>query len=169
MPLTPQQQYQLRLKNEYEAIRLLPRNDIYTIVPTAGQRTPYVTSYDVTFNIPTIVNGNGRRQERTSVRVILPENFPVSEPHAFVIAGSIPFHVNWYTAGGLCNGNFWNPSRWLWEYINFIGEVLQFKPSRINVNSPANRDAIPYYTSHKSSFPTDHRNMPVPRKGIRIL
>lgn len=162
MSMTPEQTAQLRLKNEYNELQKLPTNPIYSFKPSAGQRPPCVRKYDVTYNIPTYINGGRSIQRKTVVRIELPDNFPHTNPYVTVISGEPPFHVNWWDNGDMCLGNFWNAGRWLWEFFNFIGEVLQFQPHRINVDSPANFSAIPFYKNNPSKFPTDNRPMPVP-------
>jgi len=160
--MTHEEQVRVRLKNEYDALKRIRPNDVMTIEVAPGQRPPYVRKYIVTYNIPTYVNGGRSIQQTTKVQVALGDNFPVSAPLATVVGGLVPYHVNWWPNGDLCNGNVWNSGRWLYEYLGFIGEVLQFRPSRVNVKSPANSNAIPFYQRNMSRFPTDKRSMPLP-------
>jgi ubiquitin-protein ligase len=162
MTMTPEQQAQLRLKNEYERLQQLPANPIYSFKPSAGQRPPYVRKYDVTFTIPTYVNEGRNLQRKTVVHVELPGNFPYAAPYVKVIEGKPPFHVNWWDNGDMCIGTFWNSGRWLWEFFNFIAEVLQFQPRRVNVDHPANPAAIPFYKNNPAKFPVDNRPLPIP-------
>lgn len=160
--MTPEQMRLLRLKNEYDMIQRLPENDVYSIKPSPGQQPPLVSSYDVTYNIPTYINDGRELQNRTVVRFQLTEDFPRSEPCIKVVEGAVPFHVHCYDSGSLSPGNFWNPSRWLYELFNFIGEMLQWQKNRINVHSCCSREAVQFYLANPDKFPTDNRPMPQP-------
>ena len=162
--MNAEQQRQARLMNEYNELQKLPKNSpVYTVVPSPGQRVPYVTSYDVTYTIPTYVDNGRNKQQRTVVRVTLGNTWPQSRPGVTVIEGKTPFHVNWFTNGDLCTGNNWVPTMWLYEFFGFIGRVLQYQHSVVNVESPANTAAIPFYNEHRyRDLPTDNRPMPSP-------
>lgn len=164
MAMTPEQQARVRLQNEFLELKKIRRNDIMEFVPAPGEVEPYVRNYIVTYHIPTFVDNGNSIQQTTVVKVSIPDNFPQTQPIADVVQGRVPFHVNWWADGHLCNGNFWNSGRWLYEYFGFIGEVLQFRPDRINVGSPANRNAIPFFQANRHRMPTDSRPMPVPNR-----
>lgn len=166
--MTPQEKFNIRLKNEYEKVKLMGKSDLMTIAPALGQVEPYVRSYVIRYNIPTFVNNGNSMQQSTTVRVDIPDSFPIGSPTAVVTSGNVPFHVNWWSDGRLCNGNFWNPDRYIWEYMVFIGEVMMFKPERVNVKSPANREAIPFYQNNSRRFPTMNRPLPYPRERKKL-
>lgn len=167
--------YKTRLKNEYEELQKLPRNDLFKVEPAPGETPPYVSRYYVTYTVPTWVKRGGRmvKQTRTVVEI---EKMSLSDaPHAKVVEGDIPYHTNWYTNGTVCNGTAWaTPAMWLYEYMGFVCELLQFKEARINPNSAANHEARDYWVVHKndrSMFPTDMRSIPVPveKKKLQIV
>ena len=164
--------YKKRLENEYKELQKLPKNDLFKVVPAPGQTPPYVSCYHVIYTVPTWVKVRGRlvKQERTVVAV---EKLSLSNaPQARVIEGDVPYHTNWYTNGAVCNGNAWtSPAMWLYEYIGFVCELLQFKKDRINPKSPANHEARDYWLEHqndRSKFPTDTRLIPVPVEKPKI-
>ena len=163
-----EQNRMIRLKNEYNELLLLPKDsDVYTVVPSPGQEPPYVASYDVTYTIPTYVDEGRNLQQRTVIRVTLDSGWPRSAPRAKVIEGKTPFHVHWYEDGNVSTGGYWLPTKWLYEFFGFIGSMLQYQPSVVNVHSPANFDAVPFYNEHRlRDLPTDNRSMPVPLRHI---
>lgn len=171
--MSPREILKIRLRNEYYELQKIPKNNgFYDITPAPGEEAPYVQKYHVTYHIPTFIKQGSSIQRDTKVEISIPDSFPVGAPKMTVIEGAVPFHVNWWAeSGDLCNGNFWNPDRWLYEYVAFAGEVLAFRTERVNVNSPANRNAIPFYESNKHRFPTIKDAMPGPRakRKFKIL
>ena len=168
--MTKEESTLIRLKNEYDAIMRIPKNNgIYSAVPSPGQKPPYVRSYDVTFTVPTYVDEGRSIQQRTVVRVLLSDAFPEVKPRVNVIEGKCPFHVNWFTSGELCSGTNWASTMWLYDFFGFIGNVLQYQPDKVNVKSAANPAAIPFFEAHKNrDLPTDNRPMPGPMTKHRM-
>lgn len=155
-----------RLKSEYEAMIKFPFTDLLRIAISPGQRPPYVTSYTVTYNNKTLVkseSGVVKPQMKTVVRIDIPENFPFSAPTATVVEGSCPFHPNWYTSGRMCSGSIWTTDGWIWDFALKLGRALAFDPAVTNPSSPANRDALSYWSTNLRKFPCGRIDFPHPR------
>lgn len=154
--------FEMRLRNEYDDLVKRTKNaryKLFDVVPAPGQKIPYVTTYHVTYHVPTWVMENDRliRQNETVVEVRKCDLD--SALHAKVIRGRIPYHPNWYpTTGSICNGDAAdNGSIAIYDYLCFVCGVLQFKEIWINPNSPANIPARDYWLKHRndsSLFPT---------------
>ena len=160
--------YKTRLANEYAHTMKLNEasGGMISVRPAPGENIPYVKKYHVTYNIPTYISGGllPKKQDRTVVEVSV--TALNTAPRAKVVAGlsQVPFHPNWYNHGSVCNGTGWEGKEmWLSDYICFVGELLQFKASRINPNSPANHAANDWWKANRNNrrlFPTDSRPMP---------
>lgn len=154
-----------RVKNEYKAMCALPYSPILSWKLAPGCTKDNPTAYLVTYHNPTLVKPGSmvKKQASTTVRINLPDDFPDSSPSVIVVEGDIPWHVNWWRDGRMCTGNIWSLGMWLYQFVAKVGKVLAFDESVTNTGSPANRDAIPYWESHKREFPCGRTDFPHPR------
>ena len=154
-----------RIRNEYKAMCALPYSPImsWALAPGCTRENP--NAYLVTFHNPTIVKPGSfeKKQDVTTVRINLPDDFPNSAPSVIVVDGDIPWHPNWWRDGRMCVGNIWSVGMWLYKFISKVGRVLAFDKGVTNVNSPANHDAIKYWEDHKNTFPVGRLDFPHPR------
>lgn len=152
---------------EYDAMCSIPINPLFAWKPAPGQKPPYVTSYIVTYNNKTLVkasSGSIVPQLKTTVQIdINPDTFPIGAPTARVVAGTVPYHPNWWENGYVCNGNIWHTDMWLWQYIIKIGRVLAFDPAVTNTGSPANPASVSYWNAHIRDFPCGRINYAHPK------
>ena len=153
--------FEMRLRNEYDNLVKCTKNaryKLFDVVPAPGQTIPYVTTYHVTYHVPTWIMENNKllKQKETVIEVY--KKGLTSALHAQVIRGKIPYHPNWYLNGTVCNGNAADGgSLTLYDYMCFVCGVLQFKEVWINPHSPANTSARDYWLAHRndrSMFPT---------------
>lgn len=136
-------QWKQRIENEYKAMCAYPINSIVSWKPTPGQTFPGCKSYDVTYNLVTMIKaGSGLRptKQKTVVRITLPDD-PSGSPTARIIDGEIPFHPNIYINGNFCIGDIWMKEPYLWKLVNNLGKVIAFDPAHTNPESPANSEA----------------------------
>lgn len=146
-------QWNLRLENEYRAMCAFPINSLFSWKIAAGQSTPRVKSYIITYYVKTMVKGHiGLKvQDKTEVLITMSDS-PGGAPTAKIIGGSIPYHPNIYTNGNFCLGDMWALEPILWKLVINIGRVLAFDPARTNPGSPANSDAASDWKVKQSGF-----------------
>lgn len=169
MPIDPRALRTARLQNEHR--ELMKLNSSVIKIEPLGQ-APYDT-YRVTFHIKTIVSPTPTYQNKTVCILELPEHFPTAMPrlHVEERSGSKPpWHVNWYTGGTWCAGN-WNIEESLANYVYRCAKVLQFDPVITNPANPANKEAIPFWNANKNRagvIPCDKQTIPTADAPSRI-
>lgn len=163
--MTTEKDRRIRVKNEYKAMCAMPYSPIISWKLAPGCTRDNPTAYIVTYHNPTLVKPGSvvKKQDVTTVRINLPDDFPDSSPSVLVVEGDVPWHVNWWRDGRMCTGNIWSINMWLYQFVSKVGRVLAFDESVTNPNSPANRDAIPYWETHKREFPCGRIDFPRPR------
>lgn len=174
--MSPREIFKIRLKSEYTKLQSIAFNgDYYDITPALGEVIPYVQKYWVNYKIPTFVDFGKRMQLQTKIEIAISGSFPMQCPSARVIEGEIPFHVNiWMNDGRIDQGAFWNPGRWIYEYIVYIANILAFNMEYIDVRSPCNKGAIQFFDENRDRFPTISAELLEPKEiqkrlKIRII
>ena len=146
-------QWNLRLENEYRAMCAFPINSLFSWKIAAGQNTPRVKAYSVTYYVKTMVKDGIRLkpQNKTQVLITLPDS-PSGAPIARIVEGNIPFHPNIFHSGNFCLGDIWEKEPHLWKLVINIGKILAFDPDHTNPNSPANGDAATDWRAKQSGI-----------------
>jgi ubiquitin-protein ligase len=96
-------------------------------------------------------------QDMTKTTIRLPARYPFVEP---IVTIKTPIlHPNIYTSGRICLGMKWLPTFGLDLLVKRIAQIIIFDPTVLNLQSPANRDAVDWYREaqrkHAGAFPTD--------------
>jgi ubiquitin-protein ligase len=95
-------------------------------------------------------------QRTTNVVIDLGARYPFSEPRVAIKSPII--HPNVYASGQVCLGSKWMPTQGLDLLLKRLIAIITYDPAILNANSPANRDALNWYTAthkmHPSAFPT---------------
>ena len=172
MPIDRRKLRAARLTSEYGELMKLNGN-IIKIEPLGT--APY-SKYRITFYIRTIIHPMPMYQNKTVCILELPENFPIAMPRLHIDENSgtkHPWHVNWYTGGTWCAGN-WHCEEPLTNYVYRCAKTLQFDSQVTNPFSPANELASPFWNANKgnpSVIPCDKQVLPtldVPARPPRI-
>jgi ubiquitin-protein ligase len=113
--------------------------ELELVYPTAGDR-----------NYPNSV------QKITNVIIELGSRYPFAEPK--VVIKTPILHPNVYASGQVCLGAKWLPSQGLDLLVKRLISIVTYDESILNEKSPANRDALKWYStalrSHPHAFPT---------------
>jgi len=157
-----------RLGNEHRELMKI-NGPIIQIVPLGSE--PY-GSYRITFNIRTIISPLPAYRDRTVCTLIIPARYPMDQPKLAVDDMAPPWHVNWFRGGTWCHGH-WSPEESLVNYIYRCAKTLQFDPEITNPDSPANREAMPFWDENKRNrriIPCDTQKLPtVDGETLRIV
>ena len=166
--MLPSEARQTRLKNDYVEMTNI-RGQIVQWRPINGT-PPFVTSYEVTLSVRTLVDSSSTMRANHVVRVELPEGYPVSPPAIVMVTRPKPFHPNWYPDGRYCYGS-WDIAEGLGHHIVRMIRTLQFDPEITDPNSPADGSARDYYVANARSgqFPTDQQVLPDPTTGRFVV
>lgn len=158
-----------RLKNEHRELMKL-NGPVIEIEPLDFE--PHA-KYRITFNIRTIISPKPTYQSKTVCVLELPEGFPRDMPRLLIEQCSetvTPWHVNWYKGGTWCAGN-WSSSEPLTNYIYRCAKTLQFDTLITRLESPANKDAIPFWNDNKKKvgiIPCDRQTLPTADAQAKI-
>ncbi len=167
---TPQEQRNLRLKNDYSEM-LNIKGEVIQWKPIKGQ-APYIEAYELSIKICTIISSTPSYRNEHVIIVELPDNYPLVSPQIRMQTTPFPYHPNWWDNGLWCYGS-WDISETLGNHVVRMIRTLQFDKEITDENSPANRDANRWYVSKKTSglFPCDRTNLPDPTqtKKFEIL
>jgi hypothetical protein len=97
------------------------------------------------------------RQPMTRIHIELSARYPFQPPVATVT--SPIFHPNVFASGLVCLGAKWLPSEGMDLFVHRLARLITFDPLLLNIQSPANGEAMQWYTrtarEHPSAFPTD--------------
>ena len=96
-------------------------------------------------------------QKQTILKIELLSRYPFQEPSATITTPI--FHPNVYRSGKVCLGTKWLATQGLDLLIKRIIQIITFDPLILNEQSPANGEALSWYrtaaSSYPSAFPTD--------------
>lgn|GEM_PF-5885434 len=163
-----------RLENEYNALKRIPLNGLWSWRPAPGETPPRVRRYLVYYydtapllkeqflGIKTL-----ETQKSLVMEMTLTDGYPQVMPAARIIEGEQPYLPNFFTSGSICFGHLYTPGLFLWEWFNKVGQLLLGDPEYTGYTGnelgelPANSAADAYYRAHMSSFPV--RKVPSPR------
>lgn len=99
----------------------------------------------------------GTIAEVTRFTVSLPARYPFEVPTITVTSPIL--HPNIFTSGRVCLGVKWIPSFGLDLLVRRLAQIVTFDPDVLNLASPANGAAVPWYQDarrrHPGSFPSD--------------
>jgi ubiquitin-protein ligase len=90
-------------------------------------------------------------QQETLATIQLAANYPFQEPTARL--SPLVFHPNVFTNGRICLGKKWLPTEGLDLLVKRIIQIITFDPSILNERSPANPQALTWYTSAVRQYP----------------
>jgi len=125
---------------------------------------PYVEEYELTVNVRSVVGPEPTYRNQHKVKIILPPNYPLSQPEIHSLTKPHPYHPNWYPSGPWCSGDSWNMTEGLGQLVLRMIRVLQFDPAVTNEHSPTNRQQKDWYVKHKNTdlIPCDQQKLPDP-------
>lgn len=96
-------------------------------------------------------------QKSTEVKIELLSKYPFQGPNATIVTPI--YHPNVYTSGKICFGTKWLPTQGLDLLVKRIVQIITFDPMILNVRSPANGQALNWYSKavrkNPDAFPTD--------------
>ena len=157
-----------RLETEYTELVAFSRKSNGAIQITPQGSAPY-EKYTVVFNIRTIVSPRPTYSERTECILSIPPNYPDGVPTLMAVSQPLPWNVNWFVSGNFCPGS-WDDEHSLAGFLFRAARVLQYHPEYINIGSPANADAISFWTNNLGNsgiIPCDTTALPDP-SGLDI-
>lgn len=160
----------IRLRNDHAQMSNL-RGHMIDWQPIRGQ-APYVEEYLLTVRVRTIVHPHPRYRDAHQIRVILPRDYPMRPPAAFMLTKPWAYHPNWYaTDGRWCYGS-WSITESLAQYVLRMVRSLQYDMEITNENSPANAEANRWYKLNRSVpglFPCDTQPLPSPEREKKVF
>lgn len=92
------------------------------------------------------------------IRLTLWDSYPYVAPHVKMLSIPPVFHPDWFSKGTYCPPVPWRAEDSLKDYVLRMIRTLQYDPSLIESDSPANYKALDWYrkNSHNASlFPSD--------------
>jgi len=125
----------------------------------------------LTLHVPTAIDHRFPANCRASVRVRieLPSDYPYQPPICSTLDPVL--NVNVFASGVICIGTSWSPTHQLSMTVERLWRIFSLDPEVINPNSPANLDAIAWWSqllrNHRHLLPTAsplsaaHRPKPV--------
>lgn len=168
--MTPQELRRHRLAADYEEMRSIRGKIIHWEANRGSQ--PHFDQYLLTVRIRTIIGRGPDYASEIKLRLDLPALYPMSAPVIAVREPPFPFHPNWWANGSWCYGT-WAPGEGLGRYVIRMARTLQFDPGLTNLDSPANREAVPWWSAfaQRGLFPTDRQTLPDPtvKRSVRIV
>lgn len=116
---------------------------------------------DLTLHVPTAVDQRfpATRVASVRLRIELPSDYPYKPPVCTTL--DKVFNVNVFVGGSICIGSTWMPTHQLSMTVERLWRIFSLDPEVINPNSPANSDAIEWWTEllrhHHHLLPTASR------------
>lgn len=147
-----------RLRADHERLEALARTSGGAIeIVTIRNNPPDL--YEVRFRckgIERLAAGRPVYRSEHQARIELPAKYPGKPRDAWPTARMLTplFHPHVYSSGLVCVGAS-AVSEYLDDFVLRMGAMVQFDPSIIDEESPANREAMDWFRSHRSLVPVD--------------
>jgi ubiquitin-protein ligase len=164
--VTPTEQRNLRLKNDYQEMCKI-RGSIIDWEPLEGN-APYITKYKLIVKVNSIIGSEPTYRNEHVLEVLLSPSHPDSPPLVTMISNPVIFHPHWYTNNRYCYGSY-SYEESLGTFVIRMIKSLQFNPNYINEKSPANRSALGWYKSNKHLTPCDKQLLPDPSRTSKTF
>lgn len=164
--MTPEEQRQVRLKNDYEEMKKLHGEMIR--VEAVGDPPE---QYSLKVRIRSIIGPDPNYRSEHEIRVELPSGYPrKTAPEIVMVSQPPPFHPNWWADGRWCYGS-WNRYELLGHHVLRMVRTLQFDTEITNPGSPANTKAAMWYLRQlrQGLFPCDRQILPDPSESRFIV
>ena len=92
--------------------------------------------------------------DRHTVRIDLDATYPLTKPRATVLTPLVNPHV--FPSGSVCVGEIaWNPGESLDLFVRRLRSILVWDPVGVNLDSPANGEAMQWHRRHPERAPFD--------------
>jgi hypothetical protein len=164
--LTPTEQRNLRLKNDYQEMCNI-RGPIIDWEPLEGN-VPYITRYKLTVKVRSIIDSKPTYRDEHVLDLLLSPSYPDSPPLVTMISDHVIFHPHWYINKRYDHGSY-SYEEGLGGFVIRMIKSLQFNPNYISKSSPSNRSALNWYLLNKNNkdiIPCDTQILPDP-SGIK--
>lgn len=137
-----------RRQNDLEKLSILEKNyPFIKIQETSGNP---LSEIQIQLNLKLPINEKDI-SDKFLLTIQLPADYPLKSP-IFRIK-PIVWNPNIYTTGTICSGNKWIPSISLDQELLRMIKILLFYKEYINIQSPANVDAVKWYKKNQKNFP----------------
>ena len=93
-----------------------------------------------------------------TVGISLWDSYPYTAPYIRMLSLPPVFHPNWYSRGVYCPSEPWDPDCSLKDHVLRMLRTLQYEPSVIQADAPANCKALDWYMKNRDRtelFPSD--------------
>lgn len=148
----------MRLQSDYESLQKLARESGGTLIIDSTRGTP-PTEYLLTYRCRGIesIGEGGRPVYRTvhKARIKLPAKYPAPFAPPLVEMTTPLFHPHVYPNRTVCLG-VWQTSEYLDELALRLGAMLQFDRRCLNIQDPANEQAVEWAQKNLLLLPTDN-------------
>jgi hypothetical protein len=144
----------LRRSSDYEKVKKLVENSENLLEIESIEGEPprqFVIAYHCKGIEKIDKSGTAIIRDRHRVEITLPANYPVDRPYALFLTPI--FHPNVFENNVICLGETWNVNESLDNLILRIGKIIQYDVDYMNLQSPANWDAMSWAESHRDLFP----------------
>lgn len=94
----------------------------------------------------------------STIKVTLRDSYPDTAPYVTMLDIPPIFHPDWYSKGTYCPIDAWTPDTSLKDFILRMLRTLQYDPSLIKEELPANYKALEWFIKNRdtsSLFPSD--------------
>ena len=152
-----------RLKADFTEM-LKIQNRPYISWTAAKGELPYVEEYLLTVKLRTYalslkdgVHTVGVLR-RCTVGITLWDSYPYTAPYIRMLSLPPVFHPSWYSRGVYCPTDPWEPDCPLKDHVMKMLKTLQYEPSVIQAEAPANCKALDWYMKNRDDtalFPSD--------------
>ena len=153
----------VRLERDYREMLKIQDRPYLSWVASKGE-LPYAEEYLLTVKVRTYVFSAKQRVcrvgavHRCTVRVTLWDSYPQVAPYVKMLSLPPVFHPNWFSKGTYCPPQPWHKEDSLKDYVKQLIRTLQYEPSLIETEAPANYKALDWYLKHRGNtelFPCD--------------
>ncbi len=139
---------QLRRENDLKKLKELEKKfNFFKILSVEGNPTSKI-QIGLYVSLPVL---SGSIHKDFKLFIILPADYPLKMP-GFSIKPPV-FNPNVFSNGDICTGGKWLPSNTLDLETIRVLKILFYYPEVINLKSPANNEAVEWYSKNIQKFP----------------